>query len=362
MMNKRLPLKQASLLVLVGILSAYFVKPVQAQLPNAQIGEAVPRDVREVYQKGLDYLLSIQKEDGSFGSGTYGGAGVSGMGVMVFLASGEDPNFGRYSGAIRKAVRFIIKNQDKTTGILGGRTSHTSMYNHGFAMLALSEAYGAIDERTLWREGGDVPSDERRSVGQALELAVRASITSQKKNKHGGWRYGPDATDADTSVSGAVLVGLLAARNAGIEVPDEAIDRAITYFQSMTSDSGQVAYSGVGGFGVSVPRQSIACLVYALARRKDLKQFDSTLGALTSDLGSSGSGSYLEYGRYYEAQALFHGDVESWKKWNERLIRELKSTQKANGSFQASNGPEVGTCLNLLGLALNYRFLPIYER
>ena len=62
-------------------------------------------------------------------------------------------------------------------------------------------------------------------MGESLELAVRAALTSQKKNSLGAWRYTPDSRDADTSVSGAVLVGLLGARNAGIEVPDEAIDR-----------------------------------------------------------------------------------------------------------------------------------------
>ena len=40
------------------------------------------------------------------------------------------------------------------------------------------------------------------------------------------------------------LMGLLAARNAGIEVPDESIDQAISYFVNMTAPSGQVAYSG----------------------------------------------------------------------------------------------------------------------
>ena len=58
-----------------------------------------------------------------------------------------------------------------------------------------------------------------RSIGAALELAVRAAVTSQKKNSYGGWRYSPDSNDADTSVSGAVLVGLLAARKGMAKLP-----------------------------------------------------------------------------------------------------------------------------------------------
>ncbi len=232
------------------------------------------------------------------------------------------------------------------------------MYNHGFAMLALAEAYGAVDESRLW----DQPTDKRRSIGEALELAVRTAITSQEKNPVHAWRYSPDAHDADTSVSGAVLVGLLAARNAGIEVPDKNIDQAIAYFVSMTSNNGQVAYAGgLGGFDESIARISIATLVYSVARRKDLPQFKSTLGYLQERIELPNT-NWEEYARYYQAQALFQGDVEAWKKWNTLLIRQLKNNQKSDGSFQGTLGPSISTSMSLLALALNYKFLPIYER
>ena len=226
-------------------------------------------------------------------------------------------------------------------------------------MLSLAEAYGAVDDRNLWT--GSEPN--RRSIGQALELAVRAAITSQKKNQFGAWRYSPESTDADTSVSGAVMVGLLAARNAGIEVPDEVIDKAVNYYIKMTSDSGQVAYAGgFGGFDESMARISIATLVYSVARRKDLPQFKATVKYLTQRLENSGNDHYAEYTRYYQSQALFQGDVEAWEKWNKQLVRQLKTTQLPDGSVPGQFGPAVGTSLSMLALALNYRFLPIYER
>jgi hypothetical protein len=325
-----------------------------AQVPAIRIGEVVPRDVREIYDRGLQFLATSQSEDGDWKGGGEQGPGVTGLALMVFLASGEDPNFGLYSNHVRKALRSMIKQQNAATGIMGH-----SMYHHGFAMLALAEAYGTVDDRNLWT--GSEPN--KRSIGQALELAVRAAVTSQKKNSFGGWRYSPDSNDADTSVSGAVLVGLLAARNAGIEVPDEAIDRAIDYYTKMTSDSGQVAYSGgLGGFDESLARISIASLVYSVARRKDLPQYKATLNYLTERLESPAQSSYLEYTRYYQSQALFQGDVEAWEKWNKLLIRQLKSAQAADGSIKGQFGTTVGTSLSLLALALNYRFLPIYER
>src|SRR5229473_4141296 len=158
----------------VGLVMFGGLAGASAQPPNARIGEAVPRDVRELYDKGLQFLVKTQSENGDW-TGGQNGPGITGMGLMVFLASGEDPNFGLYANHVRRAVRSIISSQDPATGYLG-----QSMYHHGFGMLGLTEAYGAVDERNLWPD-----RQNQRSIGQALELAVRAAITSQKKNSTG---------------------------------------------------------------------------------------------------------------------------------------------------------------------------------
>ncbi len=349
--------RQGVLAVLcASLLAAGMVAPAAAQIPTSRFGEAVPRNVREMYDRGLQYLAKTQSENGDWpGGGGENGPGTTGMALMVFLACGEDPNFGPYSNHIRLAIRNMIRAQDSSTGIMG-----PSMYHHGFATLALAEAYGTVDERGLWPDGKGV-----RTIGQALELAVRGAVTSQKKNPLGAWRYSPDARDADTSVSGAVFVGLLAARNAGIEVPDESIDKAIAFYAQMTSASGEVVYApGMGGFGESLARSSIATLVFSVARRKDLKQFKATLDYLRQRADQAGSGQtgWTEYARYYEAQALFQGDVTAWEKWNRMLVRQLKQAQMADGSIRGQQGAAVGTSLSLLALAVNFRFLPIYER
>jgi hypothetical protein len=338
----------------IGLVLLGFAAGAQAQVPNVRIGEAVPRDVRELYDKGVQFLAKAQTERGDW-TGGQAGPGVTGMGVMVFLASGEDPNFGLYSNNIRRGLRSIISAQDTTTGYLG-----PSMYHHGFAMLALAESYGVVDDRQLWPNGKGP-----RSIGGALELAVRAAVTSHNRNSAGGWRYSPQASDADTSVTGAVLVGLLAARNAGIEVPDSTIDRAVSYYANMTAGSGIVAYTGsVGGLQESMARVSIASLVYSLARRKDLPQFKATMQYLVDTLESTGQAKFNlpEYQYYYKAQALFQGDVEAWKRWNTQMVRQFKASQQPDGSFNCQYGPALGTCLTLLTVAVNFRFLPIYER
>ncbi len=332
------------------------------QEPEIRFGAAVPPEVESIYDRGLEWLAKNQLEDGSWpggsdGHGGDGNCGITGMCIMAFLASGEDPNFGRYREPIRKAVRSLIRSQNARTGYLPG-----SMYHHGFAMLGLAEVYGVLDEQVLWEGADDVPAASRRSIGEALELAVRCAVTAQKKNSAGGWRYSPDSADADTSVAGAVLMGLLASRNAGIRVPDESIDNALGYFRQMTSSQGYVGYSGgVGGFSGSRNLQAIATLVYSIGRRKDLDEFTAVQRHLASDLEYQ-EHSYPEYYRYYMAQAMFQSDVIAWGKWNQMTIRQLKSMQAQDGSFSSSHGTAYGTSMSLLCLGLNYRFLPIYER
>ncbi|MBX3421671.1 MAG: squalene--hopene cyclase [Pirellulaceae bacterium] len=327
--------------------------PAMAQPPSGiPAGDVVPRDVREVYDKGLQYLQDSQSDSGAWADG-YAGPGTTGLSLMALLASGEDPNYGRYSLAIRRATQSIIRSQDPTTGYMGD-----SMYQHGFALLALAEVYGVLDETDFW--DGQTAA-RQRSLGEALELGVRCVITSQSKNPHQAWRYSPNARDADTSVSGAILMGLLAARNAGIEVPDSSIDKAVNYFTSMTGESGVVGYSGgMGGFGQSIARSAIACLVLSIAKRKDLQQYKATQDYIIKNMDEQSH--YVEYARYYLAQALFQADFETWEKWNQSLVRQLKSIQNADGSFSGQFGKATTTSLNLLSLALNFRFLPIYER
>jgi len=344
----------ATLVIALAALAAS-ARPAAAQLPELRHGAAVPKEVRDCYDRALAYLAASQGERGDWPEAGQQGPGITGLCLLALLASGEDPNFGPYSRNVRKALASIIESQDARTGCIGPG----NMYHHGFAMLALAEAYGAVDDRNLWEQGGR----DRPSIGQSLELAVRCAITSQDQNPFGGWRYSPNARDADTSVSGAVFVGLLAARNAGIEVPDKNIERALAYYKQMTSNDGSVGYAGgMGGPGGSEARSSIATLIYAVARRKDLKEYAATLSYVKDSSQHGNTGHYAEYTAYYEAQALYQGAPDAWEKWNALEIRRLKKAQQPDGSFPGQHGPAYGTAMSALALAVNYRFLPIYER
>lgn len=348
--------------IAVLLIATVAVSVSHAQLEQLEVheGTKIPSDVSSIYLKGADYLAKSQKTDGSWSGGNqmHGNetCGVCSLATMAFLSTGEDPNFGKYARNIRASVRYIIKHQNAKTGYVPG-----NMYVHGFAMLALSECYGAVDEEMLW--AGQEEKGER-TIGQALELAVRLAVTSQKKNPTKGWRYSPGDGTADTSVVGAVLMGLLAARNAGIDVPDKSIDDALEYMKSMTSvETGSVGYSGLGGLGESGARSSIACLVFSIGKRKKWAELEGTKKYLVDHLDIASNQNWQFYERYYKAQALFQADYESWEKWNRKTIQEMRNLQQSDGQIGSSpHGPAYSTSMSLLALALNYRFLPIYER
>ena len=106
-------------------------------------------------------------------------------------------------------------------------------------------------------------------------------------------------------------------------------------------------------------RSAIATLVQAVSKNKDSWEYEATLEHISTRLEHREAGHYLEYFRYYMAQALFQGDYESWQKWNAATVRQLEESQADDGSF---SGGSYQTGMSLLALGLNYRFLPIYER
>jgi hypothetical protein len=328
-------------LTLVGLTLAVAA---HAQRPAAtMVGrDPIPAKVETAYLKGLKHLAGTQEEDGSWSAGYGQEPGVVGLAVMAMLAHGDDPNVGPYKDAVRKSIRYIISKADAKTGQIGGKTH--SMYSHGFATLALAEAYGMVNEP---------------SIGPTLQRAVDFLVACQKRNPLGAWRYSAESQDADTTVSGAQMVGLLAARNAGILVPDDVIETGLKYYRSCQDEKGGIGYSGKGG---GITTTTIGLLVFTLARQKESASWKSAAGFFKQNMIEQSSHPY--YHEYYASQAAFHLDEKTWQAWNSgNIIRMLRMQDPTTGGWSSSgNGSCFDTASALLSLALNYRYLPIYER
>ena len=299
----------------------------------------IPPQVEAMYSKGLRFLANEQQENGAW-SGRYSSEpGVVGLCVLAFLAHGEDPNHGPYAKQISKALGYILDKQNAANGYIGN-----SMYNHGFATLALAESYGVVNEPRL---------------APALAQAVELILSAQKRNRFDAWRYTPDSHDADSTVAGCQIVALLAARNAGIAVPDEAIEKGLAYMKRCRSARGGIGYTSPSGEKPTLTAIGVTC--FALAKQKEGKGFAASVEYLRENI-TYRDRYYPFYFEYYMSQALFHADEELWQNWNAKNIRYLSASQSRDGSWPDSKGAHFATSGALLSLALNYRFLPIYEK
>ncbi len=150
--------------------------------------------------------------------------GVTALAALAFLrAQGDGPE-------VRKALDFLIRNQD-TDGRFGTvRTSH-SIYNSAIATWALCEGF----ERT-----------REKRYGEAAQQGL--GFLEAARNPHLGWRYGVRTGDNDTSVTACCVLAVAAGKRAGLRVEEGAFDGARAWFDKMTDPgSGQVGYNVRGG-------------------------------------------------------------------------------------------------------------------
>ena len=329
-------MKRHLLMVTMAIMTA--LPAARAQALFSQDENIIPADLDHMYVKGMQFLAQKQNDNGCWDAPFGNEPAVVGLCMLSLMAHGEDPNYGPYKDVIHKGLEYILKNQDPSTGYIG-----TSMYNHGFSTLALAESYGYVH-------------DDR--IGPALQKAVDLILSAQSRNPSHAWRYSPDSPDADTTVSGAQMVALFAARNAGIGVPEDAIRKALRFFADCQTPDGGVGYTGPGG--PDGARTAIAALVFSLARQQKSAAFRSAMDYLGAN--PSDEGGYHQYYLYYAAQAYFRDSPAAFDAWNAQNIKSLETTQLDDGSWTSGLGPTFSTAASLLSLALNYRLLPIYER
>jgi hypothetical protein len=326
-------------LLLPMLLAPVMITTLAAQDILGRKDDSIPAQVDLIYEKGLQYLASTQNEKGAWNDSVGSEPGVVGLCVAAFLAHGEDPVNGPYAKNIRSGLDFIISQQNEKNGYIG-----SSMYNHAFATKALAEAYGVVDNP---------------KIAPALRKAVDLILSSQERNRFKAWRYTPESRDADTTVTGCQLVTLFAARNAGIAVPEESIRKGLAYLNNNRGGDGAYGYTSASGGKATLTAIGSLCL--SLAKERDSKGYKASLEYLKKNLDYRDR-YYPYYFEYYMSQALFHADDETWREWNARNIRFLATVQASDGSFPGNQGPSFNTAGALLSLALNYRFLPIYEK
>ena len=251
---------------------------------------------------------------------------------------------------MKRALEFVLANKSES-GLLAAESTTGPMYGHGFATLFLGEIYGMN------------PNDSR--VRDALVRAIDLILNSQ--NDEGGWRYNPVPYDADVSVTICQVMAMRSARNAGIKIPKDTIDRAVRYVRDCQNADGGFRYMRQPGSS-AWPRAAagVASLFYAGVYEDDsiergLEYLSSN--SMIANTGGPQMQAHYFYGQYYATQAMYLAGGDRWEQWWSRVRDELIAMQSDDGSWiDHQAGESYATAMALIVLQMPNRYLPIFQR
>jgi hypothetical protein len=195
------------------------------------------------------------------------------------------------------------------------------------------------------------------------------------------------------SITVCQVMALRAARNIGIRVPKESIDRAVNYvLLSANTDP----YEDPGSFKYQyrkhqpIPtRSSFALTAAGLATlysaglytdediQRHVRKNESLRTSLVGQVRLQPILRYLErtyrttrrkhyfwyYGNYYAVQAMFIAGGDHWRNYFRGVQADLVSLQQEDGSWPIESvGEAFSTAAACLILQIPYRYLPIFQR
>lgn len=303
--------------------------------------------------RGLNYLADSFDLRNGFGGEHGEVTGVVALAGMAFLSRGHLPGEGPHGGTINGCIDYVISRQQSDGLLIQSTLPNAVMYAHGISTLFLSEVSGMVD-----------PERQRRldvALSKALRVLLDAQAIPKSRRNRGGWRYRPDSTDSDLSCSGWSLMALRSARANGAPVPDEALEAAADYVARCRDEE-----SGGFGYTDTTPRETLAgcgvlCLVLSgWPLDAKLEKAGDYILETTAILPSK---DHQHYANYYNAQAMFQLGGRFWEDYAAWMYENYLPQQTPDGSWMHRKyGKAYATSMVILGLAVPYRQLPIYQR
>ncbi|MDP7398641.1 MAG: hypothetical protein QF541_17370, partial [Lentisphaeria bacterium] len=111
-------------------IAALLVAPLHAQQDGAP---ELTAEASKAIDKGLKFLLTVQKKDGSWDSDGKGGhaVAITSLSLMAFMSKAHFPGFGPYAEPLDRGMKWMLKEaKQRPDGYLG-----SVMYEHGLATL-----------------------------------------------------------------------------------------------------------------------------------------------------------------------------------------------------------------------------------
>ncbi|MCH2107344.1 MAG: terpene cyclase/mutase family protein [Planctomycetes bacterium] len=322
---------------------------------------------RAALERALDWLAKEQEQqpDGSLpttGARQEAPLAVTSLAALAWMAGGSTPERGPHGAPLAAAIDYLLGRVElspdsKTTGYISdSRDQLSRMHGHGFATLALAEAY-AMSPR----------SPRGRRIERALKLAIIRIESSQ--GTEGAWYYSPERSlEHEGSVTIALVQALRAARNSGLQVNQEVIKRAVDYVRRSQAEDGSFRYAiGHEETSVALTAAAISTLnatgIYS--GQEVVRGYASIQRELIArETLTIKSPAFPVYERLYLAQAYWqHPDRALFERWFHEERERLIAAQERSGAWRDTRfGSSYATATNALVLALPESLLPIFQR
>jgi len=321
--------------------------------------DALEKRIDESIRRALRWLASEQQASGAWTTNDFGeSTATTALAMMAFLSAGHVPGEGPYGRHLPRGLAWLM-SQQQPNGLLVGRDGgHGPMYSHGIATLMLAEISGMVE---------DSQADAcRECLLRAVKLIVDAQNHPRPPEHDGGWRYQPTSGDSDLSVSAWQLLALRAAKDIGCDVPAENIDRAVAYLKRLhVKHDGGFGY--MVGHGSTITRAGTGITALEVCGEHRTAE---TLAAARMILSRPlvRTEHYFFYGAYYCTIGMYKVGGEEWQQSREALYRTILDLQNPAGYWTPEDGTErqagkvYSTALAVLALAIEYGYLPIYQR
>jgi len=299
---------------------------------------------------GLNYLKNNQHEDGSFGNGPYrGSVGITSLCGLALLSGGHSPGVGPFGPAVDSAVDFVMGKEDpRQRGFLhnAAASPHGPMYNHGFAVGFLAKALADFRDKK-----------RAEKLREVLDRAVLLTLASQSTDK--SWRYQPTPKDGDVTVTACQVCALRAARDAGTQMPREALDGAAGYIKKCQEEGGGFRYMPAGGTAgwARTAAGLLALYCAGVTRGPEIDRAQAYLLKNRPDPKAARPDMHYYYGHYYAALATWAAGGDTRKAWYPAARDELLARQGADGAWVDQIDVHYATAMALIALQAPNGFL-----
>lgn len=307
----------------------------------------------------VNWLAGEQQPSGAWRSEQYGeSTATTALAILSFMAAGHVPDEGPYGRHLTHGINWVLGQQEPNGLLVGRHRSHGPMYSHGITTLMLAEVSGMVN---------GVQADRcQQALERAVKLIIDAQNQPRQKQHDGGWRYQPTSTDSDLSVTAWQLLALRAAKDIGCDVPSKNIDRAIAYIKRLQVVRGG-GFGYMAGHGATVTRSGTGIVALEVCGEHRTPE---TMAAANLILSRplTVQEHYFYYGVYYCTVGMYKVGGDEWATARPVLYRTILDTQNPVGYWAPIHGSEknagrvYSTSMSVLALAIEYGYLPIYQR